>query len=166
MKNKIIDIVALSAQYCNALQNINQYEKRDFIMQMCSLLPKIYWNFLDITSEETMEENYLPEYLDEQSYETIRTNIARLMQEDDVFLETFEEDMKYSDTPVAASISESLADIFQPLYDFIENVHQSQGDLLVEAYADCREKFTQYWSGTLCNVLRPLNNLLQADSQA
>ncbi len=40
------------------------------------------------------------------------------MGEDDVFLETFEEDMKYSDTPVAASVSESLADIFQPLYNF------------------------------------------------
>lgn len=162
LNSKIIDIVALSAQYCNTLQNIDQLEKRDFILQMCSLLPKIYWNFLDLQVEELMEETYLPEYLDEQSYEHIRSNIARTMQEDDVFLETIEEDMKYSDTPVASSISESLADIFQPLYDFVENVHQSQGDLLVEAYAECREKFSNYWSGTLCNVLRPLNQLLHA----
>ena len=82
-----------------------------------------------------------------------------LMGEHDVFLETFEEDMKYSDTPVAASISESVADIFQALYNFISIVKETEGDSLEGAYMECRENFAAYWSQTLCNVMRALNHL-------
>ncbi len=85
------------------------------------------------------------------------------MGEDDVFLETFEEDMKYSDTPVAASISESLADIFQPLYNFISVVKDSEGDNAAGAFRECKENFESYWSQTLCNVMRALNNIRYKD---
>ena len=86
------------------------------------------------------------------------------MGPDDIFLETFEEDMKYSETPIAASISESLADLFQPLYNFISVVKDSEGDKLVEAYINCKEDFISYWSQTLCNVLRALNNVRYSSS--
>ena len=78
---------------------------------------------------------------------------------DDVFLETFEEDMKYSDTPIAASVAESLADIFQPLFNFISVVKDTDGDSIIEAYMQCKEDFVSYWSQTLCNVLRALNHI-------
>ena len=78
---------------------------------------------------------------------------------DDVYLETFEEDMKYSDTPIAASVSESLADIFQPLYNFISVVRDSEGENLETAYKECRDNFVGYWGQTLCNVMRALNNI-------
>lgn len=100
---------------------------------------------------------YYSSYVDEDYYEGVRLHIETLLGPDDTYLETFEEDMKYSDTPIASSISESLADIFQPLYNFISVVRDSDGEDLEGAYRECRENFVSYWGQTLCNVLRALN---------
>lgn len=102
---------------------------------------------------------YYGSYVDEDYYENVRRHMEQLLGPDDVFLETFEEDMKYSDTPIAASIAESLADIFQPLYNFVAIVRESDGEELEGAYRECHDNFAAYWGQTLCNVLRALNHL-------
>ena len=81
------------------------------------------------------------------------------MGEDDTYLEVFEEDMKYSDTPVAASVSEGLADIFQAMYNFIESVKDSTDATVELALAAMRDDFRSFWSAPLCNVLRALNHI-------
>lgn len=162
MNQSLIPIITEAHKYCSTLENVRQYEKDEFIRRILSLLPKIYSMFFDIEIEEDfsiMDGEFLRSYVEEDYYNEIRNGVAALMGEDDVFLETFEEDMKYSDTPVAASISESLADIFQPLYDFISIVRESEGQQADLAYSECRGLFREYWSQTLCNVMRALNNL-------
>ena len=46
-------------------------------------------------------------------YELVRNQIATLLGESDTYLETFHPDMQYSDTPIAAFISENLADVYR-----------------------------------------------------
>ncbi len=86
------------------------------------------------------------------------------MGPDDVFLETFEEDMKYSDTPIGSSVAECLADIFQPLCNYISVVRDSDGESAPAAFRECRENFEGYWSQTLCNVVRALNHIRYSPS--
>lgn len=162
LRSRLMSLTALAANYCAALENCRDSEREDFIKEMLGYLPRIYWEFIDLDVEDvagSSEFEYFPTYVDEDYYESIRRNVEALFGEDDIFLETFEEDMKYSDTPVAASISESLADIFQPLYNFICVVRDSEGENAEGAYRECKENFESYWSQTLCNVLRALNNL-------
>lgn len=162
MRSRLMSLTALSARYCQTLEHSADYEKDEFIALMLDFLPRIYWEFSDLSAEDApgaAEFSYFPEYVDEDYYESIRRNVEGLLGPDDVFLETFEEDMKYSDTPVAASISESLADIFQPLFNFISNVKESGGENAPDAFRECKENFISYWSQTLCNVMRALNNL-------
>lgn len=157
---RLLNVVALSNNYCVALENAREAEREDFVIEVLDYLPRLYWEFSDLQTPPSIEEEtYLPSYVDEDYYESIRQGVGALMGEEDVFLETFEEDMKYSDTPIAASISESLADIFQDLYNFTAAVRESDGDLLVEAFTLCKENFIASWSQTLCNVLRALNHL-------
>lgn len=161
-KSQLITVTALAADYCSLLENARQTEKEDFIREALRLLPRLYLEFSDLTLDEedsSLDYGYMPSYIDEDFYESVRRNVESLLGPDDVFLETFEEDMKYSDTPIAASISESLADIFQPLYNFIAQVKESDGEQQVQAYNECRENFVAYWSQTLCNVMRALNHL-------
>ncbi|MDE7181259.1 MAG: DUF5063 domain-containing protein [Muribaculaceae bacterium] len=162
MHTRLLDVTALATDYCAAMENARSIEKMDFIIEMLDYLPRLYWNFSDLIVEDVvddMEYDYYPSYVDEDFYDSVRRNVEAVMGEDDVFLETFEEDMKYSDTPIASSISECLADIFQPLYNFISIVKESNGEQLTGAYTECRENFVGYWSQTLCNVMRALNNL-------
>ncbi len=161
-RKRLFSIASLSAQYCLALEKAGETEKKEFVEKILDYLPKIYWEFSDLDIENaSLEEDFgfLPEYVEEEQYDTVRRNVEAIMGEDDVFLETFEEDMKYSDTPVAASVSELLADIFQPLYNFISVIKESEGDNLEIAYCECKDNFKNYWSQSLCNVMRALNRV-------
>lgn len=162
-KEKLIAVTALCADYCHTLEICRDLEPGEFVDKMLNLLPRLYLAFTDVSPEESVgfeeESEYFESYVDEDFYESIRRNAEALMGPEDTFLETFEENMKYSDTPVAASISECLADIFQPLFNFISIVRDSEGDQLAGAYRECHENFISYWAQTLCNVLRALNHL-------
>ncbi len=161
LQSRLMQLTALASEYCYAIENARELEKDEFIAGMLGYLPRLYLEFsdIDIEGSDDMEMNFFSSYVDEDYYESMRRNVETLMGEDDVFLETFEEDMKYSDTPVAASVSESLADIFQPLYNFISVVKDSDGESAREAFAVCKSDFESYWAQTLCNVMRALNNL-------
>lgn len=162
-KNKIIAITALGARYCHTLETCRDLLPEEFISTMQNLLPRLYLAFSDTEPEENEslyeEEAYFESFVDEDFYDSIRRNVESLLGPDDTFLETFEENMKYSDTPIAASISECLADIFQPLFNFISIVKETEGEKAEAAYAECHENFVSYWAQTLCNVLRAINYL-------
>ena len=161
-KTKLIHIVADAAAYCYNVENCLDDDKQDFIDKIALNLSQLYLDFISVGADELVSEDemaYLQEYVDEDMYEEVKRKVWRILGEDDTYLETFEEDMKYSDTPIAASISESLADIFQPLYNFISVVKETSGENIEIAYKECKDKFDEYWSQTLCNVMRPINYL-------
>lgn len=164
----IISFIGLANEYCGALCDMSNMEKDMFISQMLRLLPRLYIAMSDvsISHAEYEYDEYvdLGNYVDEDYYESIRRNVEMLLGPDDVYLETFEEDMKYSDTPIGASIAENLADIFQDLFNFVEVVRDSEGEQTIEALALCKENFSNYWSQRLCNVLRALNNIKYIDN--
>ncbi len=155
-----LSFIGLATEFCSSLEQAPTLEKEDFIATMLRLLPRLYITMGDARPQEEMTEpDPLGVYIEEQQYEQVRAEVAALLGEDDTYLETFEEDMKYSDTPIAASIAEGLADIYQDLYNFLSPVRDSDGALAAPALAECRENFASYWGQTLTNVMRPLNHL-------
>lgn len=156
-----IALIALCNEYCQTVEHASESERDDFIASMLRLLPRLYISAADLQIDPSLEDEmfYIDQALDEDYYNTVRSNVAALMEPDDIYLEVFEEDMKYSDTPIAASISEGIADIFQVLYNFIETIKDAPTDLIKEALTALREDFDNYWSQTLCNLLRPLNHI-------
>ena len=163
IRTRLINLVALCSEYCALLEQCHQMESRDLVNALLGYLPRIYFEFHDIDAGEGVSLDEwgvgLSDHLDEMQYETVRMQLATVFGEDDTYLETFVRDMKYSDTPIATAISENLTDIYQPLYDFVAEVRESEGDNLEEAYRVCKDAFKDYWSQTLCNVLRAINNL-------
>ena len=158
--NRLLEVVGLAKSYCELCESALEFSREEFIDRTLDLLPRIYWNFFDLSLGVSLDETeYFSDYVDETLYGQIESTISVIMGGADTFLETFEEDMKYSDTPITSSISECLADIFQPLFNFISIVHDSDGTQLEEAFINCKEDFESYWSQTLCNVLKALNNI-------
>lgn len=168
IKSRLIHLTALCSDYCVTIENAAELEQPELVKSLLGYLPRIYFEFLDI---EAGEDASIDEWglssptsassLDEDQYEMVRGQLSSIFGENDTYLETFEKDMKYSDTPIATSISENLADIYQPLYNFVVEVRESDGSSLEDAYRECREQFDEYWSQTLCNALRALNALRQ-----
>lgn len=155
----VLALIALSNEYCQAIEGASESQLEDFVNVMTRLLPRIYITVSDIPLEIESEDGEIMNSLDEETYETLQRALVTLLGEEDAYLEVFEEDMKYSDTPIAASISEDLCDIFQVLYDYIESVKDAPLEFVRVATMNIREDFGQYWSQKLCNVLRALNSI-------
>ncbi len=151
--------IALANEYCHALENVFEYEEsRAFIAEMLKLLPRIYISASDIKPDDDSD-SFIDSFLDENDYDTVRGNVSRIIGEDDTYLEVFIDDMKYSDTPISTNISENLADIYQPLYNFVATVKDATDETINEAINAVKSEFDTYWGQTLCNVLRALHSI-------
>lgn len=161
LNNNSLAFIALCNEYCMAIERARESERGEFIAEMVRLLPRIYIAANDMRVEALgeVEDAYLENVLDEDYYESARRNVETLLGADDMYLEVFEEDMKYSDTPIAASISECLADLFQAMYNFVETIKEAPQEMMHLALVAVKEDFESYWSRILCNVMRPLNHL-------
>ena len=161
LTNNTLAFIGLCNEYCYAVENASQTDARSFVNTMLRLLHRIYIAASDLNPERplTDEEPYIDSVLEEDYYEATRLSIENLLGPDDVYLDTFEEDMKYSDTPVGASISEGVCDLFQVLYNFIASVNDAPKDWILQAVVAVNDDFKSYWSQILVNLLRPLNNL-------
>jgi hypothetical protein len=159
--NNTLAFIALSNEYCSAIENANQSERAEFVDSMTRLLPRIYITASDIPEPSLLDDGdvYVNDALDEDYYDSMRRNVETVLGEDDTYLEVFEEDMKYSDTPIGASVSEGLADIFQVLFNYLETVREAPSELIEPITATVREDFANYWSQKLCNVLRAINTI-------
>lgn len=175
LSNNALAFIALCNEYCMAVENARESLLPSFAGNMLRLLPRIYISASDLVNiPEVMqyreEEPYVSQALEEDYYESVRRSLESLLGEHDTYLEVFEEDMKYSDTPIAATVSEQLADLFQVMYNFLETVREATTDVTYEALASVSNDFESYWSRTLCNVMRPLNQLyyseLKGDDEA
>lgn len=156
-----VAFIGLCNEYRLAMESARETERAVFVDSMLRLLPRLYISATDLRRDPLLEDEvpYLAEVLDEDYYEAVRRNVESLLGPDDVYLEVFEEDMKYSDTPVAASISEGLADIFQVVFNFLHTVGEATDETISLAVSAISDDFRSFWSGTLCNVLRALNHL-------
>ncbi len=160
MESNAIVFVGLCDEYCRELEGAREADRDEFVDRMLHLLPRLYISAFDITPDMYLDQEvYIEQALDEDYYDAVRRNVETLLGPDDVYLEVFEEDMKYSDTPVAVSISEGLTDLFQVFYNFINTVRDTTDETVRLALQGVAEDFRGYWSQTLCNTLRALNHL-------
>ena len=155
----IIEFVTVSAEYCAFIERTPELERDEFIDKIIKILPLLYLKATLLSPEEPEEETYTERFVTESMYESIRLNMESLLGEDDNYLEVFQNDMKYSDEPLAASISEGLADIYQDLKDFISIYRLGNEPQMLEALYICYENFVSYWGQQLVNVLRALHNV-------
>lgn len=151
--------IGLANEYCGMLEAVSGMEKEEFIDKSLKILPRLYIAISDFPEDETGDMVFIDAYLDEIYYDSVRRNLEMLLGEDDTILEAFEEDMKFSDTPIAVSISEYLADLFQYLYDFVHAVKDASDEQINTCLSVCKENFEHTWGMTLCSAMRALHRI-------
>lgn len=98
----------------------------------------------------------------EEQYEAVRSTWASLLGDNDVYLDTPVEDMRFSDTPVGVSLSEQIADIFQVTTDFAATMAEAPGEAVPDILADMKYRFASWLSETICAALKASNYIYQS----
>ena len=155
----VIEFVTITAETCLFLERAAEYLRNDFILQSTKLLPLLYAKAVILEVPETVFDEVPERFVSEDDYQYVREKIEALLGNDNIYLEVFHPQMKYSDTPIAAFISEDLADIYQELKDFAANYRIGVADIMNDALAVCLEAFAEHWGQKLLNALRALHAL-------
>lgn len=158
-----IEFVKIAAETCLLLEQTSQYDKNTFVDKMSKLLPLLYLkSTLLIADDETEIDSYNQKFVTETDYLIVKKQIQELLGEEDVYLDTFHPDMAYSDVPVAAFISENLADIHQELKDMIGNYQLGEVEIMVVALHECLHEFANHWGQKLLNALKAIHAIRYA----
>lgn len=154
-----VEFVTVAAEFCGFMERVSDMKRRDFVDKSLKLLPLLYLKASLLPACERMEESDPETFVTETDYEVVRSSVASLLGEYDDFLEVFLDDMAYSDTPIHQNISECLADIYQPLKDFICVFQLGLEQTMNDSLAICRELFAEFWGQRLVNVMRALHDV-------
>lgn len=156
---QIVEFVTVGVEYCSLVERAGEVNRKEFTLKLARILPLLYLKATLLPNEENDESENLENYVTEEQYEYLRALMAKVLGQGDDYLEVFEADMAYSDTPIAASISEGLADIYQDIRDLLEIYRIGNEELSQAAIARCQRNFVTYWGQKLVNVMRPLHAL-------
>lgn len=164
LKPNTLTLIALCREYCSLIENSDRTAPHELVAQAVRLLPRIYMSATDLERmaviEDVEDTAGLDSYLEEDYYEALRLRLENLFGPDDVYLEVFEHEMRYSDTPVRASLAEGMCDLFQEFYNFTESVRGALSEEYLAAVLNVMgDEFRAVWSQTLVNLMRPLNAL-------
>ncbi|MDR0742883.1 MAG: DUF5063 domain-containing protein [Tannerella sp.] len=153
-----LEFVTVTLEFCALMETASQHTLYSFTDKAVKITPLLYLKATLLPDVEAPDEDHEPEhFITENTYEAIRYHIANLLGEYDSFLETFHPDISYSDTPIAATISENLADVYQDLGDFAALFRRENEEVMKQALYMCRENFRAYWGQKLLNALKALH---------
>lgn len=154
-----IEFVTVAVQYCAFLENFQETTETELTDKLTKILPLLYLKATLIPETETANEDEPEITVTEADYNYISTKIYNIFGQNDTYLEVFLQDMKYSESPISASISEDLTDIYQDLKNFVTIFERGITENMNDALYLCTENFKTYWGQKLVNVLRALHSL-------
>lgn len=154
-----LEFVTVALEYCTFIENVKNSTLTDFLDKATKLLPLLYLKAALLPEVEKDDDIDLELTVTEDMYESARENISDLLGEFDAYLETFHPDMQYSDAPIAAFISENLADVYQDTGNFVALFRQGNEEIMQEAIAICHTNFMDFWGQSLLNALKALHSV-------
>ncbi|MBB4037126.1 hypothetical protein GGR21_003041 [Dysgonomonas hofstadii] len=154
-----IEFVTVAVQYCAFLEDFAETTESELTDKLTKILPLLYLKATLVPETDTVNDDAPEISVMESDYNYISSKLYNIFLNNDTYLEVFLQDMKYSETPISASISEDLADIYQDLKNFVTVFERGITENMNDALYLCAENFKAYWGQKLVNVLRALHSL-------
>lgn len=155
----VIEFVTVANEFCLLLESSSKISKLEFVETAQKLLPLLYLKASLLPINQNELEDEVEKFVTESDWEFINSAVKAKMGGNDEYLEVFEDDMEYSETPLVASISENFADIYQDLKDFITSYKIGTVEVMNDALWDLNNHFYEYWGQKLVNSLRAIHKL-------
>lgn len=160
----VIEFVTVVAETCLFLEQAVEQTREEFIQRSVKILPLLYLKASVLKIPEPVFDDATERFVSEEDYLYVKEQVEQLLGAEDSYLEVFHPDMALSDTPIAAFISEDLADIYQEIKDFAANYQTMDTDVMNDALIACLEAFGQHWGQKNLNALKALHAIRYGDN--
>lgn len=155
----IIEFVTVANEFCALAEGMEQMNRYETVDNFHKILPFLYMKAVMLPEISDSYEDIFDKYVTEEIYTGIKNSIELKMGQYDAYHEVFNEDFQYDDKPIAASISEDIADIYQDVKDFIMLYRMGTDEIVNDGVWELQNNFKLYWGQKLTNCLRALHQL-------
>lgn len=154
-----MEFLAVATEYCALLEQSEEMRRDDFLSSLLRLLPVLYWHAQVLNPMETNGQFLPDDKVTEEDYEYIRRNARAIIKEWDEYEDLVRDDATGRDECRWVSLSESLADVYQPLRNFVWVYQQRLEQCMPDALWAVRDSFELYWGQAVLDSLRHLHRL-------
>jgi hypothetical protein len=157
--SQVVEFVTVGAEYCAFLEQSEGRDKDSFIDTLLKLLPLLYVKASLLPKVEGGNVFGVETFVTEEDYEWLRAMLTTVMGEDDAYEDLIYDEQMQTDEARWKSVAEELADIYQPVRDFVETFRNGVEDNITEALWALNDSFELSWGGNLVDVLRRLHRV-------
>lgn len=126
---------------------------------MLKLLPLMYLK-AQLLPRVDSEGDFLPNgVVTEDDYNWIRRVVYDILGEEDTYLDVLYESDREGDDSRWKSVSEHLADIYQPVRNFLAVYQDGVEDCMLDALWALSDNFELYWGEALVDAMKRLHHL-------
>ena len=143
----VVEFVTVAAEFCAFLEQSEGRDKDTLTDTLLKLLPLLY-----------LKAELLP-HVEEGDYEWLRGTLTAVMGEDDAYEDLVYDEQMQTDEAHWRSVGEQLADIYQPVRDFVETFRTGVEDNIAEALWTLNDNFELYLGADIVDVLRRLHRV-------
>ena len=158
----VVEFVTVGAEYCAFLEQSEGREKGTFVDTLLKLLPLLYLKASLLPKVEGSDLFGSEAFVTEEDYLWLQATAAAVMGEDDAYEDLVYDEEMQTDEVHLKSVGEQLADIYQPVRDFIEVFRTGVEDNIAEALWELNDHFELYWGRDIVDVLRRLHRVKYA----
>ncbi len=158
-QHDVIEFVQVAVQYCAILEQYAEADRETLIDRLLKVMPLMYLKALLLPKVES-DGNFLPdEQVTERDYDYVRFGIAGLLGNDDEYLDVVYDEMMQTDDTGWKRVSEHLADVYQPVRNFLATYQGGLEDCMTDALWSLTDSFELYWGECLVDALRRLHRI-------
>lgn len=156
----VLDFVRMSAEFCRSMEQCTGTDCAQFMETMRAMLAALYLRAALIGNIPTNVSDEDVRRIGESDYEFVRQSVARLLGENDAYLDipTNDNGWTIADGPVAHWISEDLADIYQALRELAEAFRLGAEEPMANVLSEVVMGFGNDWGPKVLSALRALHS--------
>lgn len=160
----VLDFIAVCTEYCKSVEQPPRAmaQRRGHLTLLRRLLALVYLR-ATLLPDVPETDGRAWHTVTEADYDYVRQQLSHLLGAADTYLDTFRDDFRYADQPIACSLSEDLADVYQSLRDLIETFRLEEEEAMATALAAVADDFMTGWGGKLLSALRALHDAALQD---
>ena len=160
-----LEFVTVATEFCAYLEQSASREKTSFIERMRKLLPLLYLKAQLLPEMEGVADFTPDDRVTQQDYDYILHLVAAIMGDDDYYEDaTFGMEMQQTEQLCWKTVSEGLADMYQPLRNFVAAYRLGIEPCMESALYDVRYSFIYSWGTALVDTLRRFHYLTSFNS--
>lgn len=161
----VLEFTAAANEFCKYAERASEISGSELLKILQRLLPFLYIKASLLPSLEPFFEDSNAKVVRESDWAAVRDTLKEKFGSADAYLEAYDAKMKEADGPVAGSIAEDMADIYQDLKNFLVNYRTGTNEIMNDAIWECRLNFENYWGQRLTDSLRAIHRFVYSGEE-